>query len=131
VRRLEANAYIKRFVSGKRRSQVKFKEELTIVTEFNEKMDQLDLIIAQEADCISPIAMMNTIVKDALCKMDPCHIASPAGELTSLFTSSGSWESSILSFTSSPRNAGSPLSQFTNAGSPLSQFTHGRPAIMQ
>jgi hypothetical protein len=125
VRRLEANAYIKRFVSGKRRSQVKFKEELVVVTEFNEQLEQLDLIIAQETDCTSPIAMMNSIVKDALWTFDndPCDLASPAGELTSLFSNSGSWESSILSFTSSPRNAGSPLSQYTRGGDP--------PAIMQ
>ena len=59
ARRLQSNPYIKRFTSGKRRSRVKFKKELAVVTEFNDK--QWD----EPKEWTSPVAaVLDQVLKD-------------------------------------------------------------------
>lgn len=85
---------------------MKFKEDLTLVTEFTEKLDQLDKL-AQKNECTSPIAIVNSIVKANVWTSgnDACNFPSKASGMTSLFSdNSGSWDSlggSILSAGSS------------------------------
>jgi hypothetical protein len=136
VGRLQANAYIKRFVSGKRRSRVQFKEELIVVNEFHEKLEKFDSA-TEENDCSSPLAMMNSIVKDTFRTFDMsdgrCGQASPAGEMASLFSSSGSWESAGGSLLSGGGSLFSMASNTMKAVSPLSQYNRGMdpPVITQ
>jgi hypothetical protein len=108
-------------LTGKRRSRVQFKKELAVVTEFNEKMD----LIEMNRNGASTIAAIESIVKDNFwASIEECSSpvgamaslldgqGSPAEIITSLFDfdTQGSWDSapngmdppSILSFASNP-----------------------------
>ena len=76
-----------------RKARVQFKEELAVVTEFNQM--RLDLL-ENESECASPAAVMGSIMKENLWSFErnPCDIASPStAEMRSLLSVSGSWDS--------------------------------------
>jgi hypothetical protein len=88
ARRLQANAYVKRFLSGKMRSRVQFKEELALVTEFEEEIE----LVEKDCEITSPVEKMGSMMKDHLRAFDQCM--SPRGDLSSLFDDSrDSWDS--------------------------------------
>ena len=93
VRRLQANAYIRRFAAGKRKSRVKFKKDLAVVTEFEDRLE--DALAHVDSECASPMAMMNTIVNDNLWAIeDALEVISPkAANLTSMLSLSSSVDS--------------------------------------
>jgi hypothetical protein len=98
ARKLRANAYVKRFISGKTRSRVQFKKELTVATDFSEREFERTIHpVEKESDCTSPVAILETIVKDNLwfLEVDQCGPCSPIEIIRkgSLLVSSGSWES--------------------------------------
>jgi hypothetical protein len=92
ARKLRANAYVKRFISGKTRSRVQFKKELALATEFSERDP-----VEEESDCTSPVAILGTIIRDNMwfLEVDQCGPCSPIEIIRkgSLLVSSGSCES--------------------------------------
>jgi hypothetical protein len=85
-------------VTGKRRSRVKFKKELAVVTEFNEK--KMDALIDSSSPCVSPVAAVMTDTFWASIE----EYSSPVGIMSSLFDfeSQSSWEESVLSGLDTP-----------------------------